>query len=169
MTLAELHQKLKDLGIGEDKYFLHGLFGSTIDDDKLALTIRMGKYTAEYVVYYSERNEKHIKGTFTNESEACEYILKKLVESNERIQDNFGIEISEYKTLTTGADGGHTYLTTEIEYKGQKRKLVIYFADKSDERKLTTVGKIKASGRLYDQGIEQTLSLLDTKLTEWKE
>ena len=29
MTISELHIKLKENGIKEDRYFLHGLFGST--------------------------------------------------------------------------------------------------------------------------------------------
>ncbi|MDP3556327.1 MAG: hypothetical protein Q8T03_03070 [Bacteroidota bacterium] len=77
---------------------------------------------------------------------------------------NFEIEISDFQTLSTGADGGHIYLTTEINYKGQHRKLVIYFADKSDEQKVKTKDKLKLNGRLFDEGMQQSLSLLDTKL-----
>jgi hypothetical protein len=79
---------------------------------------------------------------------------------------NFEIEISKFKTQSTGADGGHIYLTTEIDYKGQQRKLVIYFADKSDEQKVKTNDKLKLSGLLFDQGVEQSLSLLDSKLID---
>ena len=79
---------------------------------------------------------------------------------------NFETEISNFKTLSTGADGGHLYLTTEISYEGQQRKLVIYFADKSDEHKVKRMDKLKLSGRLYDEGIQQSLSLFDTKLIE---
>ena len=81
----------------------------------------------------------------------------------DRISD-FTIEITEYTTLSTGTDGGHIYLTTEIEYQNAKRKLVIYFADKSDEQKLKTKDKIRISGRLLDEGKNQSLSLLDTEL-----
>ena len=79
---------------------------------------------------------------------------------------NFEIEISNFKTQSTGADGGHIYLTTEIDYKGQQRKLVIYFADKSDEQKIKTNDKLKLNGLLFDQGVEQSLSLIDTKLID---
>lgn len=79
---------------------------------------------------------------------------------------DFKTEISDYNILTTGADGGHIYLTTEINYKGQERKLVIYFADKSDEQKVKTNDKLKLSGRLFDEGVAQSLSLLDTKLID---
>ncbi|MBK7855619.1 MAG: hypothetical protein IPJ79_12595 [Bacteroidetes bacterium] len=83
----------------------------------------------------------------------------------DKISD-FEIEISNFQTLSTGADGGHIYLTTEINYKGQLRKLVIYFADKSDEQKIKTRDKLKLNGRLFDEGVQQSLSLLDTKLID---
>ncbi len=44
MTIKELHNQLKESGIKEDQYFLHGLFCSTDDNDKIGLTIRKGKY-----------------------------------------------------------------------------------------------------------------------------
>lgn len=76
----------------------------------------------------------------------------------------FKIEISDFQTLSTGADGGHIYLTTEINYKGQLRKLVIYFADKSDEQKVKTKNKLKLNGRLLDEGSQHSLSLYDARL-----
>lgn len=79
---------------------------------------------------------------------------------------DFKTEIIDYKILTTGADGGHIYLTTEINYKGKLRTLVIYFADKSDEEKVRTKDKLKLSGRLLDEGEKQSLSLLDTKFID---
>ena len=59
MTLQELYIKLKKLGVSEHRYYLHGLYGSTNDDDKPALTIKKGVYTVEYETYYKERGEKH--------------------------------------------------------------------------------------------------------------
>lgn len=79
---------------------------------------------------------------------------------------NFEIEISNFKTQSTGADGGHIYLTTEIDYKGQQRKLVIYFADKSDEQKVKEKDKLKLNGRLLDERKNQSLLLLDAKLID---
>jgi hypothetical protein len=78
----------------------------------------------------------------------------------------FEIEISNFQSLSTGADGGHIYLTTEINYKGQLRKLVIYFADKSDEQKVKAMNKLNLRGRLFDEGEQHSLSLLDTKLID---
>lgn len=88
MTLQELHIKLKELGVPEDRYYLHGLYGSTSDDDKLALTIRKGIYTVEYETYYKERGEKHSARIFTTEDEACQYLYKRLKE-NKEIEDRY--------------------------------------------------------------------------------
>lgn len=79
MTIKELHNKLKERGISEDQYFLHGLFGSTNDDEKIALTIKKGKYGIEYETYFRERGEKYSSRIFATEKEACEYIYKELV------------------------------------------------------------------------------------------
>ncbi|TJY32530.1 hypothetical protein E5167_14295 [Pontimicrobium aquaticum] len=77
MTIRELNNELKKSGVSENKYFLHGLFGSTDDDNKVALTIKKGQNTDEYEVYYKELGEKHSSRTFNTEAEACEYILNK--------------------------------------------------------------------------------------------
>ncbi len=79
---------------------------------------------------------------------------------------NFEIELTNFKVKTTGAEGGHIYLKTEINYKEHKRELIIYFANKSDEQKIKINERIKLSGRLFDEGIHQSLSMLDTKLLE---
>ena len=93
MTLLELHTKLKNNGINEDKYFLHGLYGSTDDNEKLALTIKKGKFTIEYETYYKERNEKHSIRTFYSEEEACKYLYQKLIDEQayNRIQSIEGL------------------------------------------------------------------------------
>ena len=77
MTIDELHNKLTDLEILADQYYLHGLYGSTDDNDKVALTMKRGKYMIKYEVYYKERGEKHSIQNFADENEACNYILKK--------------------------------------------------------------------------------------------
>ena len=83
MTIEELYNKLAELQIPEDRYYLHGLYGSSDDNDKIALTIRKGKYTIEYETYFKERGEKHSIRTFTNEDEVSNWLLKKLVDENE--------------------------------------------------------------------------------------
>lgn len=88
MTLQELHIKLKNLGVPEDRYYLQGLYGATSDDDKLALTIKKGVYTVEYETYYKERGEKHSVRIFTTENEACQYLYK-LLKENKEIEDKY--------------------------------------------------------------------------------
>ena len=84
MTIEALHYKLKEIGVPENQYFLHGLFGSTDDNDKIALTIRKGKFGIEYEMYYKERGEKHTSRIFSTEKEVCEYIHKKFIDEQPR-------------------------------------------------------------------------------------
>lgn len=86
MTLKELYIKLKELDIPEDNYYLHGIYGSVNDDDKLALIVKKEKNTMSYEVYYKERGEKHSIRKFANEDQACQYMLKCLIE-NKEIED----------------------------------------------------------------------------------
>lgn len=83
MTIGELYNRLVELQIPEDKYYLHGLYGSSDDNEKIALTIQKGKYTVEYETYFKECGEKHSIKTFTNEDEVSKWILKKLVDEQE--------------------------------------------------------------------------------------
>jgi len=78
MTIKELHSKLDKHGIDPESYYLHGLYGSSSDDEKLALIIRKGKYTIEYETYYRERGEKHSIRIFSDENIVCDWILNKL-------------------------------------------------------------------------------------------
>ncbi len=82
MTVSELHAALKEKGISEDRYFLHGLYGATDDNEKVSLTIRKGKYRIEYETYFKERGEKHSIRVFFAESEACEYIYEQLTDED---------------------------------------------------------------------------------------
>jgi hypothetical protein len=93
MTIKELHKRLEESGILKDQYFLHGLFGSTDDNDKIGLTIRQGQYGLEYETFYKERGEKHSIRTFATEKEACEHIFKKLIDEQTlyRIQKIVGL------------------------------------------------------------------------------
>ncbi len=76
MNIEELHNELAELGISDDQYYLHGLYGSTSDRDKISLQIKKGKFFIEYEVYYRERTDIDSSKTFLTEDEACEYILK---------------------------------------------------------------------------------------------
>jgi hypothetical protein len=93
MTIKELHKRLEESVILEDQYFLHGLFGSTDDNDKIGLKIRQGQNGLEYETFYKDCGEKHSIRTFKTEKEACEHIFKKLIDEQTlyRIQKNVGL------------------------------------------------------------------------------
>ena len=79
MTIKDLADRLSELGISENRYYLHGLYGSNDDNEKLALIIKKGIYNIEYETYFCERGEKHSIRIFFNENEACAYLYDKLV------------------------------------------------------------------------------------------
>lgn len=76
----------------------------------------------------------------------------------------FEVELTDFVVLSNGADGGHHYVSTEIEYQGTIRKLEAFFLDKSDERKLSGQKSLSVVGDLIDQGKEQSLILLNTTI-----
>ena len=80
MNIQELHIELEDRKISTNRYYLHGLYGSSNQEGKLSLVIRRGKFTIEYDVFYVERGEEHSKRTFYDENSACEYFLHKIQE-----------------------------------------------------------------------------------------
>ncbi|QIE58720.1 hypothetical protein G5B37_03825 [Rasiella rasia] len=67
--------------------------------------------------------------------------------------------IENYKVQTTGADGGHNYILTEIDYKGIIRRIVILFSDKSEEPDINENKTIKVIGKIKDDGIEYDLMM----------
>ena len=71
----------------------------------------------------------------------------------------FKQKISNYNVLSTGVDGGHFYISTEIEYEGLTRTIIVFFENKSDEKFLLAKEEILVSGNLIDQGLEQSLIL----------
>lgn len=78
MTLEDLHKKLTDIGIADDKYYLHGLFGSTDDNEKLGLKIFKDNNRIKFQVYFKERGQVSSTSDFDTEDEACKYMLQKL-------------------------------------------------------------------------------------------
>ena len=80
--------------------------------------------------------------------------------------NNFQIELNNFKIASTGTDGGHKYILAEVMHNGIKRNLAIFFANKSDEEKITAMSLVKASGRLSDIGEAHSLHLLDAILID---
>jgi len=73
-------------------------------------------------------------------------------------------EISNFKILLTGTDGGHYYLSTIVEFKGKKRNLTIIFKNKTDEKRLKQLDSLKVKGDLQDEGSQFPLTLLESEL-----
>ncbi len=78
MTLEDLFKKLTDIGVPEDKYYLHGLFGSTDDNQKLGLRIFKVNDRIKYQIYFKERGEVSWTRDFDSEDEACRDMFQKL-------------------------------------------------------------------------------------------
>ncbi|MCC3155204.1 hypothetical protein Q3A66_18990 [Hymenobacter sp. BT770] len=76
--------------------------------------------------------------------------------------------IKDFTILSTGNDGGHHYLYTYIDHHGQRRKLVVFFADKADERKMRTATKVTVTGTLTDEGPQHSLHLSEAVLLAWE-
>ena len=79
MTISDLNKKLKKIKIDENKYYLNGLFGSKDNTDKIALSIKKGKYGIEYETYFIEKGEKHSIKKFDSEKDACQFIYRKII------------------------------------------------------------------------------------------
>lgn len=73
-------------------------------------------------------------------------------------------KLTNFKVLSTGADGGHHYVSSEIEYAGATRKITVLFKNKSDEKLLMDKTEITVIGNLIDEGIQQSLMLLEAEI-----
>jgi hypothetical protein len=74
------------------------------------------------------------------------------------------IQISNFKVLATGVDGGHKYIETELFHSGQLRKLTVLFKNKSEEAKIQAGITLTLFGTLQDDGIDYGVLLLDTEI-----
>jgi hypothetical protein len=80
MNITELYKALLATGISEEKFYLHGLFGSNSDIDRLALSISKKANIPCYEIYFKERGEKNLIRIFQNENDACEYFYNRMIE-----------------------------------------------------------------------------------------
>jgi hypothetical protein len=76
------------------------------------------------------------------------------------------LKLTNYKVLSTGADGGHHYISTEIEHNGVTRQITALFKNKADEKRLSDKLEITVRGNLIDEGLQQSLMLLDTEIID---
>ncbi|RED97873.1 hypothetical protein C7460_11114 [Marinoscillum furvescens DSM 4134] len=75
-------------------------------------------------------------------------------------------KLTEFQINSTGVDGGHFYVIAEVEYQARSRKLVVYFKDKSDERKLHGLDEMIVEGNLIDDSNQYSLNLLNSILID---
>jgi len=79
MNIEQLYKRLTEAGVPEYRFFIHGLFGSTDENERLALTIyKQGDKTC-YEVYFKERGTSSTLNVFSTESEACNFMYEKLI------------------------------------------------------------------------------------------
>ena len=81
--------------------------------------------------------------------------------------ENIVIELTDYKVLTNGSDGGHIYLKTKTDYNGQVRDLIIFFLDKSEEKKAKESEKLIIEGDLMDEGNEFSLTMFNSTIKSY--
>ena len=81
--------------------------------------------------------------------------------------ENLVVELDDYKVLTNGSDGGHIYLKTKTVYKGQERDLIIFFLEKSEEKKVKETEKLIIEGDLMDEGNEFSLTLFNSTIKSY--
>lgn len=69
--------------------------------------------------------------------------------------------LQAYNFLTTGADGGHKYLSTKIFYDGVEQSLPIFFKDKLSESEFKSNSVIAIKGYFREEVKPFTLTLLE--------
>jgi hypothetical protein len=71
-----------------------------------------------------------------------------------------------YNHLTTGAEGGHKYLSTKIFYDGVEQSLPIFFKGKLSEEQFKSNSVIAIKGHLREEVKPFTLTLLEASQVE---
>ena len=78
MKIEQLYKKLTENNISSDKYYLHGLFGSSDDNERLGLKIFKDSNRIKYQIYFKERGQVTSSWDYDSEDEACEVMFRKL-------------------------------------------------------------------------------------------
>ena len=74
--------------------------------------------------------------------------------------------LTNYKVLTTGVEGGHKCLTTEISYGGIKMNLLIYFKDIQSENLFAELPIIALNGKFKEELNPFTITLFEAEQTD---
>ena len=75
-------------------------------------------------------------------------------------------KLTNFNVLLSGTDGGHHYISSVIVHNRVKRQLTALFKKKSYEKELSGKLEITVRGNLLDEGLQQSLMLLDTEIIE---
>ena len=79
-------------------------------------------------------------------------------------EEKFTIYLDDFRINQTEADGGHRFLTTTVDYKGDQRELKVFFAQKEDEEKIDETIPVILNGDLLDEHYHQPLLLLNAQI-----
>nr|WP_320117449.1 hypothetical protein [uncultured Marinifilum sp.] len=131
----------------------------------------------DYQSYYIDIRDK-LGELFDNESDFDNHLeslkLKNWIYENESgdtlyiiNQDmlkaiDFKVCIAKYDIKSTGAGGGHKYISTQIDLNGKTRKMIATFLSKTDENRLENMSDLEICGDLIDEGEKYDLTLLNT-------
>lgn len=80
-------------------------------------------------------------------------------------EESFTIYLNDFRILHTDADGGHRYISTNIEYEGDQRNLTAFFADREDEERIDeTIPVILKGNLLAEEEGNHPLLLLNASI-----
>ncbi|RVU01421.1 hypothetical protein EOD41_05515 [Mucilaginibacter limnophilus] len=98
MTIEDLHDKLNELNIKPEQYYLNGIYGAATDDYKIALRIKELFFLKLYYVYYKERGVIASEKIMLDKHEAYSYFLSQFI--SRKIYER-KIDVSVLKDITT--------------------------------------------------------------------
>lgn len=79
-------------------------------------------------------------------------------------EESFTIYLNDFRILHTDADGGHRYISTNIEYDGGQRPLTAFFADREDEYRIDETIPVILKGDLLAEEGDHPLLLLNASI-----
>ncbi|MFB6320827.1 hypothetical protein [Saccharicrinis sp. FJH54] len=77
---------------------------------------------------------------------------------------DYKISLAKYDIKSTGAGGGHKYISAQIDFNGKTRKMIATFLSKTDENRLENMSDLEICGDLIDEGEKYDLTLLNTEI-----
>ncbi len=72
--------------------------------------------------------------------------------------------LTDYKVVSTGVGEDQYYISAITNYKGSARAIIVIFKSPSCEELLIEKTEISVIGHLVDEGMEESLMLLETEI-----